>query len=173
MSDGLPPDRPTLPDLETLAQQAQAQVQAETAVVALAEAAGTAVYYAAAVGKYAAAIVGKRGAAATSGLCGITFQSQSPVLVCQASLDSRVRQDYVAAWGIETALAVPIVHTGQLIGALMVLNRLDGQPFDATAEQQLQTYAQAIAPQLALLRQANSQTCVQNWAGRTLDTELP
>ncbi|WP_448561526.1 GAF domain-containing protein [Trichothermofontia sp.] len=149
MSDGLQSDSPVPTDLETLARHAQAQAQAETAVVALAEAAGTEVYYAAAVGKHAAAIAGKRGAAATSGLCGVTFQSHSPVLVCQAPLDTRVRQDYVAAFGLQTALAVPIIHAGQLLGALMVLNRVDGQPFDATTEQQLQTYAQAIASRLA------------------------
>ncbi len=148
MSDGLQSDHSVLPDLETLAQQAQALVQAETTVVALAEAGGTHVYYAAAVGKHAAAIVGKRGAAATSGLCGLTFNTQSPVRVCQAKGDERLRQDYVTALGIETALAVPIVHAGQLIGALMVLNQLEGHPFDATAEQHLQTYAQAIAPGL-------------------------
>lgn len=149
MSDGWQSDPCLLSELETLAQRAQALVQAETAVVALAEAGGTHVYYAAAVGKHAAAIVGKRGAAATAGLCGLAFDSQTPVRVCQAKGDERLRQDYVTALGIETALAVPILHAGQLIGALMVLNQLEGRPFDAMAEQQLQSYAQTIAPTIA------------------------
>jgi GAF domain-containing protein len=59
-----------------------------------------------------------------------------------------VRQDYVEALGIETALAAPIYHNGQLLGALMVLNRQDGRLFDTEAEQQLATFASAIAPQV-------------------------
>ncbi|HEY9619068.1 MAG TPA: GAF domain-containing protein [Crinalium sp.] len=134
--------------LEQIAQQAQTLVQAETAVVALAESEGETVYYAAAVGKHAAAIAGKRGDSATSGLCGTTFQEGQPVLVCQTRGDARVRQDYVEALGIETALAVPIYYNGQLLGALMMLNRQDGRLFDTEAEQQLATFASAIAPQI-------------------------
>jgi GAF domain-containing protein len=133
--------------LTEIAAGAQALVDAETAVVAIAEDDGATVYYAAATGKHAAAIVDRRGAAATSGLCGVAFQGQQPVLVCQTAGDQRVRQDHAQALGITTALAVPLLHQGQLLGALMVLNRNDGTPFDQTAEQQLNDYANQVVNQ--------------------------
>ncbi|HEY9616208.1 MAG TPA: GAF domain-containing protein [Microcoleaceae cyanobacterium] len=141
--------------LEQIAQQVQALVNAETAVIALAESQGETVYYAAGVGKHAAAIVGKRGATATSGLCGVAFQQEQPVLVCQTQGDPRVRQDHVAALGINSALAVPLHHQGQLLGALMVLNRQDGQPFNQEQEQQLNDYAQTISSQIQPLLEQN------------------
>jgi GAF domain-containing protein len=133
------------PTLTDIAAYAQALVNAETAVVAIAEDDGATVYYAAATGKHAAAIVNRRGNTATSGLCGVAFQGQQPVLVCQTQGDNRVRQDHAQAMGIETALAVPLLHQGQLLGALMVLNRIDGTPFDQPAEQELMEYANQVA----------------------------
>lgn len=130
-----------MPSLTSLAQQVQQLMNAETAVVAIAESNGETVYYAAAVGKHAAAIAGKRGASATSGLCGTAFQGSCPVLVSQTQGDQRVRQDQVEKLGIYTALAVPLYQDDQLLGALMVLNRQDGNPFDAADEQALADYA--------------------------------
>jgi GAF domain-containing protein len=134
--------------LTEIATHAQALVQAETAVVALAEDGGETVYYAAAVGKHADAILDRRGDAAKSGLCGVAFQGQQPVLVCQTKGDRRVRQDMAETLGIETALAVPILHEDQLQGALMVLNRIDGANYDKAAEQLLADYAEKIAAKL-------------------------
>ncbi|NEQ30484.1 MAG: GAF domain-containing protein [Leptolyngbya sp. SIO4C5] len=135
--------------LEQMAQQAQNLVQAETAVVALAEADTETIYYAAAAGKHAGAIAGKRGQIATSGLCGVVLQESCPVLVAQTQGDRRVRQDQVAALGIDSALAVPIRQNGQILGALMVLNRQDGCPFDGQDEAQLAAYAAEIGGQVA------------------------
>lgn len=131
--------------LTAIAQHVQTLVGAETAVVALAEEDGQSLYYAAAVGKQAAAIVGKRGATATAGLCGVAVTSGQAELVCQTRGDGRVRQDLVAALGIETALAVPISRDGKQLGALMVLNRQDDQPFDTAAQEILTAYAQDVA----------------------------
>lgn len=131
-----------------IASQAQAVVQAETAVVAIAENQGETVYYAAAVGKHASVILDRRAAAATSGLCGVTFQAARPVLVCQTQGDQRVRQDQAQALGIKTALAVPLQHQEQLLGALMVLNRVDGHSFNADDQHLLEQYAQKAAPVL-------------------------
>lgn len=132
--------------LDQIAARTREIVNAQTAVVALAESEGEIVYYAAAVGKHAESILERRGASASSGLCGVAFGSDQPVLVCQTQGDSRVRQDYVKALGIETALAVPLHHQGKLLGALMVLNRTDGSLFDEAAEQVLANYAQEVAP---------------------------
>ncbi|MDV2992541.1 MAG: hypothetical protein N4J56_002195 [Chroococcidiopsis sp. SAG 2025] len=132
--------------LDQIAARAKEIVNAQTAVVALAESEGEIVYYAAAVGKHAESILERRGAAATSGLCGVAFGGDQPVLVCQTQGDSRVRQDYVEALGIETALAVPLHYEGKLLGALMVLNRTDDCLFDQTAERVLAHYAQEVAP---------------------------
>lgn len=134
--------------LQTIAEQVQELLQTETAVVSLAESFGERVYYAAAVGKYADMIVGKRGDAATSGLCGTAFQGSCPVLVEETKGDLRVRQDYVDAWGIKTALATPLFFQGQLWGALMALNRLDGKPFNETDQQKLVNYVAMISDQL-------------------------
>lgn len=131
--------------LDNIAARTREIVNAQTAVVALAESEGEIVYYAAAVGKHAESILNRRGASATSGLCGVAFQSHQPVLVCQARGDSRVRQDYVKALGIETALAVPLYGEGKLLGALMVLNRTDGSEFDEMAERILADYANQVA----------------------------
>ncbi len=73
------------------------------------------------MGKYADMMVGKRGDAATSGLCGTAFQGSCPVLVEETKGDLRVHQDYVDAWAIQTALAIPVFFQGQLGGALMAL----------------------------------------------------
>jgi hypothetical protein len=135
-----------IPDsLTSIAQRAKALVNAETAVVALAEARGATVFYAAAAGKHAAAIEGKRSAVETSGLCGAAFASAQSELVCQVQHDVRVRQDIADALGITTALAVPVICGRELRGALMVLNRLDKTAFDEAAQHQLAAYAQEIA----------------------------
>lgn len=130
--------------LTTIAQHAQILVRAETSVVALSEADG-AIFYAAAVGKHAAAIQGKRGARETSGLCGVALDSGQAELVCQTQGDLRVRQDLVKALEIATALATPIIRDGQVLGALMVLNRQDGSLYDEAAQAKLTDYAQEIA----------------------------
>jgi transcriptional regulator with GAF, ATPase, and Fis domain len=142
--------------LNDIAQQVQEIVQAETAVVALAEDEGATVYYAAAVGKHTEQILDRRGAAATSGLCGTAFQGYQPVLVCSTQGDHRVRQDQAQALGIQTALAVPLYHENQLLGALMALNRTDSSLFDEEAEQVLADYAPEAA---SLIHQY--QTCVE------------
>lgn len=66
-------------------------------------------------------------------------------MVCHTQGDSRVRQDYVEALGIKTALAVPLHYEGKLLGALMVLNRTDGSEFDEKAERIIADYAQEAA----------------------------
>jgi GAF domain-containing protein len=127
--------------LEDIARRVQEIVNAETAVVALAESEGEIVHYAAAIGKHAEWILDKRGASATSGLCGTAFQGYQPVLVCRTEGDSRIRQDYAQALNIQTALAVPLYYEDRLLGALMALNRQDGSLFDEDAERILATYA--------------------------------
>lgn len=134
--------------LEKIAQQVQELLQAETAVVAEAQSKGEILYYAAAVGKHAAVIAGKRGTTATSGLCGAAINNNCPVLVAKTSGDSRVRQDYVQSLGIYTALAVPLYRQDRLLGAIMVLNRVDGSLFDEKAEKLLADYAAEVSPQL-------------------------
>ena len=131
--------------LDDIAKFVQEIVNAETAVVALAESEGEFVYYAAAVGKYADAIVDKRNTSANSGLCGVAFQGKVPVLVCQTEGDSRVRQDHAKAMGIKTALAVPVIYDDKLLGALMALNRRDGREFDQEAEKVLADYATEVS----------------------------
>jgi GAF domain-containing protein len=133
-----------------IVQRAQILVNAETAVLALAEEAGATVFYAAAVGKHANAIIGKRSAATTSGLCGVAFSSGQSELVCQTQGDLRIRQDLAEALGIETALAVAVIHHGELLGALMVLNRCDGSAFDELAAAELANYAEAVAELLCI-----------------------
>lgn len=131
--------------LDDIARRVQEIVNAETAVVALAESEGEIVHYAAAAGKHAEWILDKRGASATSGLCGTAFQGHQPVLVCRTEGDSRVRQDHAKALGIETALAVPLYYEGKLLGALMAMNRVDGSLFDEKAQEVLATYAEEAA----------------------------
>ncbi len=134
--------------LQTIAEQVQELLQAETVVVMLAESSGEQVYFAAAVGKYPADVVGKRGDAATSGLPGIAFKGSCPVLVENTKGDPRVRQDTAQAWGIQTALAMPLFSQGQLWGALMALNRLDGERFNQEDQEKLVNYAMIISDRL-------------------------
>lgn len=136
---------PSADTLMSVAHHTQALVDAETTVVALSEDEGNVIFYAAAVGKHAAAIQGKRGSKETSGLCGVAFDSGQAERVCQTQGDVRVRQDIAEALGINTALAVPIIREGAILGALMVLNRQDGQPFDEDAQNKLTAYAQTVA----------------------------
>jgi GAF domain-containing protein len=136
-------------NLTEIVQNVQNLVQGETAVLALAENHGVTVYYAASTGKYADKIVGLRGDAASSGLCGTAFQDTCPVLVTQTLGDLRVRQDYVQSWGINTALAVSLRFQGQLLGALLVFNSLDGQPFNEESSRNLTDYANNITPVIA------------------------
>jgi GAF domain-containing protein len=140
--------------LDEIAGRIQDLVRAETSIVALAESEGEILHYAAAIGKHAAGIIGKRGATATSGLCGVAFAGRQSVLVDRAEGDRRLRQDWVKALGIQTALAVPLSHEDELLGVLMVLNRTDGRLFDEQAEQILVAYASQAA---ALVRQFMSE----------------
>ena len=134
--------------LAQIAQQMEQLVNAETAVVAIAEDAGHTIVYEAAVGKHAAFIQGKRSQTATSGLCGAVLESGQAALVCQPQTDVRIRQDRAEQLGIITAVAVPIKRDGALIGALMALNRLDGSLFTDTEEHRLMEYAQTIAREI-------------------------
>ena len=59
--------------------------------------------------------------------CTVVYQGSCPVVVGQTLGDNRIRQDIAVALGIKTALAVPIRVNNQLFGAVMLLNRLDGQ----------------------------------------------
>lgn len=136
-------------ETQTLAQQAMELINAETVIIALAEEEGKRVYYAEGVGKNANAIVGKRGESATSGLCGVVFSNHEPVLVCQTQGDRRVRQDHALAMQITTALAVPLYRNGLLSGAIMALNRRDGQAFDLADQQLLADYAAIASERLA------------------------
>lgn len=132
-------DKIALPIIELL--------KAETVVVA--EAVDEeALHYAAAVGKHAAVIKGKKGKIATSGLCGTAIESNCPILVTKTAGDTRIRQDYVRSLGIYTALAVPLQYEGKLLGAIMVLNRIDGSLFDEKAEKILADYASKVCPSL-------------------------
>jgi GAF domain-containing protein len=130
--------------LVQISQKIQELVEAETAIVALAESHGEIVHYAAGVGKYANQIVGLKGDAATSGLCGCTFQDKCPVLVEKTDGDIRVRQDYAQLWGITSALAVPLIYQGKLLGAFLAFNRQDGLNFNLENEQKLAEYANSI-----------------------------
>lgn len=141
MSNQTPSDDDSL---NAIASHAQTLVNGETAVVALLETGGETLFYAAAAGKHAAAIAGKRGATATSGLCGAALASGQPELVCQTQGDLRIRQDIAEALGITTALAVSISREGELLGALMVLNRQDDRAFDEAARDRLAAYAQEV-----------------------------
>lgn len=131
--------------LTPIAEQVQQLVNAETAVVAIAEEGGNAIVYAAAVGKHAAFIQGKRSQTATSGLCGAVLESGQSALVCHPQTDVRIRQDLAEQLGITTALAVPVHHDGTLVGALMVLNRRDGTEFTPAAERALVDYAKTVS----------------------------
>lgn len=145
--------------LTQIAEQIQQLVNAETAVVAIAQEAGNTIVYAAAVGKHAAVIQGKRSQTTTSGLCGAVLDTGQSALVCNPQTDVRIRQDIAEQLGISTALAVPVRMDGVLVGALMVLNRRDDSPFTETEEQALMQYAQAVGGAIAtshrLLRDAN------------------
>lgn len=132
--------------LDEIADRIRELINAETAVVAIAESDGEIVHYAAAVGKHAASIRDKRGPSATSGLCGTAFESHDSVLVCKTQGDLRVRQDLVKALGITTALAVPLYYENRLLGALMAFNCADGTEFDAETETVLVAYAAKAAP---------------------------
>ncbi len=142
-------ENPALQGLVKVAEVAKSLTKAETSVVALAEEAGQMVHYITGAGKHIARLQGRRAPSATSGLCGVTFQAGEAQLICSTAGDTRVRQDQVKALGIETALAVPVYHEGQLLGALMVLNREDGSLFDVQAEQALTEYAAQAAPEIA------------------------
>ncbi|MDA0267945.1 MAG: GAF domain-containing protein [Cyanobacteria bacterium] len=76
------------------------------------------------------------------------IETGQPALVCQPQTDLRIRQDLAEQLGITTALAVPVNLDGALVGALMVLNRLDGTPFSDTEEQALMDYGQTVAGEM-------------------------
>jgi GAF domain-containing protein len=122
---------------------------AETAGVVLSEENNTFINYAACVGKLGEALTGRKGPAAGSGLCGTTLEAGEPVLVCQTVGDNRVRQDHVKAFGITTALAVPVFYEGESIAVLMAMNRPDGSPFSEADEKRLNEYAPTVAKTIA------------------------
>ena len=131
---------------QEIARKVRELLNAETVVVAEVE--EDFLYYAAAVGVHAEVIQGKRGTIATSGLCGTAIASNCPILVTKTAGDTRVRQDYVQSLGIYTALAAPLQDRGKLLGAIMVLNRIDGSLFDEKAEKLLADYISKVSSSL-------------------------
>ena len=129
----------------SIAEQVQQLLNAETAVVAIAEHAGQMIVYSAAVGKHASFIQGKRSPTHHSCLCFTVLESVEAALVCHPQTDVRIRQDLAEQLGIATALAVPVTHNDLLVGALMALNRLDGQLFTPVEVQALTGYAETVA----------------------------
>lgn len=75
------------------------------------------------------------------GLVGEVFQKGRPILIPDSSRDLRVPVFPYDFLRIESVLLVPMRFRHKVLGVLVMLNRLDGRPFDEAQERLLQALA--------------------------------
>ncbi len=138
--------------LTQVAQGVRSAVGASTAAVVLGEEDNSIVFFAASVGQHAHLLQGRRGPAAGSGLCGSALEAGVPILAAQTIGDGRVHQEHATQFGIDTALAVPILEGGSPVAFLMALNRVDGGTFDEASQAALESYAARVTSEVARAR---------------------
>ena len=92
------------------------------------------------VGPGSADLVGTRLPPGT-GIVGAVVRERESVIVRDAQTDQRWYQDLDADFVTRSIIAVPMVSKGRAVGAIELLNRRDGAPFDEDDERLLRAFA--------------------------------
>ena len=76
-----------------------------------------------------------------TGVLGTVVEGGKPVIIKDAQTDRRWYQDLDAQFVTRSIIAVPMISRGRAIGAIELLNRRDGVPFDEDDERLLTAFA--------------------------------
>jgi signal transduction histidine kinase len=132
--------------LEIIAHKAAEILEAESGSLWLTDSEKRELVFQAAARPTADALVGLRLPVGT-GIVGVTAGAQETVIANDAQTDKRWYSGADGSSGFEsrTILSVPLVHKGNSIGVLQVLNKSDGSPFDDSDAQLMQAFASQAA----------------------------
>lgn len=84
-----------------------------------------------------------------SGLCGEVVRTGRPVRVDDLATDPRARRDLVTAFGVRSAMVVPLLAEGRVAGGVSAFRN---EPFDDIDERLLDLYARQVGAALENLR---------------------
>lgn len=129
--------------LDLVALKARELIRAETLVVPIINEAEQRYYYLAANGKNADSIIGTSFPIKV-GMCGWVLTNQSPLLFGQ---EHEILMGQKTQWedGMESALLVPLISRGRIIGGLSGLGKEDAASFDNSDKAVLELFARHIS----------------------------
>ncbi len=142
--------------LGLVAEIAASMIEAETLVIPTLSPDNLEVRYDYAYGKHKDAFLGTVFPIEDAGLCGWVLEKRRPILVNNLLEDPRVKKELARTLGINTALLVPLIARGRIIGGISAFNKTDGSLFneeDTDSLTRLANYA-AIAIDNARLMEA-------------------
>ncbi|NLX20550.1 MAG: sigma-54-dependent Fis family transcriptional regulator [Phycisphaerae bacterium] len=128
--------------LQTIARLACSVTRGEASCVFLLDARTRRVTVAAATGSRRDAFIGRE-FDSNLGIPGQVIRTGSPISIINASRDNRfVKQiDHLASLRTHSIIAAPMLHRGEMIGVVEVVNRLDGSDFSPNDLKILQVFA--------------------------------
>ncbi len=137
-------DMPTV--LQLITEKAAEILEAESGSLWLIDLESGELVFQIAVGPLTDALVGLRLPAGT-GIVGATAETQEIIIVNDTEKDERWYSgaDESSGFVSRAILSVPLVHKGNSIGVLQVLNKIDGSPFDDADAQLMQAFASQAA----------------------------
>jgi len=137
-------DFPTV--LQILTEKAAEILEAESGSLWLADQDTGDLVFQIAVGPMAESLVGLR-LPMGKGIVGTTAQNQRPMIVNDTQKDERwfAGADESSGFISRAILSVPLVHKGNSIGVLQILNKKDGSPFDQSDAQLMLAFASQAA----------------------------
>ncbi len=121
------PDPDRVVDL--VAETAARLINAETVAVPTLSPGNQEVVYASAYGLHRAVFSNLSLPIDDAGLCGWVLDNRRPILTNNLLEDHRVKRELAAALGITSALLVPLIARGRIIGGISAFNKADGSPF--------------------------------------------
>ncbi len=140
--------------MDMVARTAAAVINAETLVVPMLSPDRLEVRYDHVFGKHGGAF--KHGVLPidNAGLCGWVLENRRPILTNDLLEDPRVKKELAKALDIHSAIVVPLIARGRIIGGLTAFDRTDDRPFtpdDVDALTRLANYAALIIDNSRLL----------------------
>ena len=132
--------------LQILTEKAAEILEAESGSLWLADQGTGDLVFQVAVGPMAESLVGLR-LPMGKGIVGTTAQTQRPVIVNDTQKDTRwfPGADESSGFISRAILSVPLVHKGNSIGVLQILNKKNGSPFDQSDAQLMLAFASQAA----------------------------
>lgn len=127
--------------LALIAETAARLVDAETLVMPTLTPDRLRVRYDLAVGRHRDVFLGTETPVENAGLCGWVIENGAPILTNRLLDDHRVKKELAKALGVHSALLVPLMGGGVIVGGLSAFNKVDGSPFTEDDRRDLELLA--------------------------------